>query len=57
MDIITFVAERKIEEAIEDGFFNNLPAYGPIDCSLHGEAFIVKWFRKKIECEMRERAV
>ena len=49
MDIVTLVAERKIEEAIENGLFDNLPAYGPIDCSLHGEAFVAKWFREKTQ--------
>ena len=47
MDVIAVVAERKIEEALEGGFFDNLPPYGPIDCSLNGEAFIAKWFREK----------
>ena len=47
MDIIALVAERKIEEAIENGLFDALPAYGPIDCSLQGEAFVTKWFTEK----------
>ena len=33
MDPIAFVAERKIEEAIEQGLFENLPGMGrPLDC-------------------------
>jgi len=51
MDIIEFVAERKILEAIEDGLFDDLPQLGRIDCSLRGEAFITKWFRQKIALE------
>ena len=51
MDIVAFVAERKIQEAIDDGLFDNLPARGRIDCSLHGEAFIAKWFRDKVARE------
>ena len=32
MDPIAFVAERKIEEAIEQGLFENLPGMGrPLD--------------------------
>jgi len=42
VDVISLVAERKIEEAIENGLFDNLPRRGRIDCSLHGEAFVVK---------------
>ena len=56
MDIVSLVARRKIEASIEEGLFDNLPAYGPIDCSLHGEAFVTKWFRKQILREIRERA-
>jgi len=48
-DVIRLVAERKIEEAIEDGQFDNLPLRGRIDCSLQGEAFLVQWWREKIE--------
>jgi hypothetical protein len=54
MDIVAFVAQRKIEEAIENGLFDNLPSYGPIDCSLQGEAFLTKWFREKIAREEAE---
>ena len=57
MDIVAAVAERKIKEAMENGSFDNLPPYGPIDCSLHGEAFIAKWFREKYVREIQERAV
>jgi hypothetical protein len=60
LDILALVAERKIEEAIEKGYFDRLPACGPIDCSLHGEAFIAKWFREKLareDPEMQRRAV
>jgi len=57
VDIVALVAERKIEEAIADGLFDGLPSRGRIDCSLHGEAFIAKWFREKFarEDELRER--
>ncbi|HEV3155661.1 MAG TPA: hypothetical protein VGZ02_17785 [Candidatus Baltobacteraceae bacterium] len=47
MDIVAFIAERKIEAAIEDGAFDELPPKGYIDCSLHGEAFIAQWFRER----------
>jgi hypothetical protein len=56
MDIIALVAEHKIQEAAENGLFDNLPPYGPIDCSLHGEAFVTKWFREKWPRENEERA-
>jgi Domain of unknown function (DUF1992) len=56
MDVIALVAERKIEEAAENGLFDNLPQYGPIDCSLHGAAFVAKWFREKWLHEKEERA-
>jgi hypothetical protein len=45
MDLIQFVAERRIENALESGMFDGLPASGEIDCSLHGEAFFAWWFR------------
>ena len=51
MDVIALVAERKIQEAIEDGFFDNLLPYGRIDCSLQGDAFKLKWWREKIARE------
>lgn len=51
MDIIVLVAERKIEEAMEHGEFDALPPMGRIDCSLHGERFIAKWFRDKFHHE------
>lgn len=47
MDIVALVAERKIEEAMKDGAFDALTPMGSIDCSLHGERFIAKWFRNK----------
>lgn len=55
MDVVALVAERKIEEAIENGLFDNLPSHGPIDCSLRGEAFIAKWFREKVARELHGR--
>lgn len=45
VDIVALIAERKIEEAIENGLFDNLPAYGAIDCSLRGEAFLAYWLQ------------
>jgi hypothetical protein len=51
MDIIEFVAERKILEAIDEGLFDDLPRVGRIDCSLRGEAFIARWWREKIARE------
>jgi hypothetical protein len=45
MDPAHIVAERKIASALKDGLFDNLPAYGEIECSLHGEAFLIWWFR------------
>lgn len=51
MDIVAFVAERKIGEAIENGAFDGLTPRGYIDCSLHGEAFLAKWFRERFSAE------
>lgn len=48
MEIVALLAERRIEEAIEDGFFDGLPECGRIDCSLHGEAFVAKWWRERL---------
>jgi hypothetical protein len=45
MDPAHIVAEHKISRALEAGLFENLPASGQIDCSLHGEAFLAWWFR------------
>ena len=45
MDPAHIVAERKINNALEAGLFENLPAYGLIECSLHGEEFLGWWFR------------
>lgn len=47
MDIVEFIAVRKIQEAIESGLFDDLPPRGSIDCSLHGEVFFAKWFRER----------
>lgn len=51
MDIVAIVAERKIQEAIEEGLFDDLPPRGRIDCSLQGAAFIAIWWREKIARE------
>jgi hypothetical protein len=51
MDIIAIVAERKIQEGLENGAFDGLPSRGRIDCSLHGEMFLVTWFRERIARE------
>ena len=45
MDIVQLVAHHRIERAIADGVFDNLPACGEIDCSLRGESFVVWWLR------------
>ena len=55
MDIAHVIAERKIAEALENGYFNALPACGRIDCSLSGELFVAKWWREKIMREERAR--
>ncbi len=47
MDIVAFVAERKIEQAMLDGAFDGLPPRGFIDCTLQGKAFFAKWFRER----------
>jgi hypothetical protein len=51
VDAVRLIAERKIEEAIEEGAFKHLPAFGRIDCSLQGEAFFAHWWREKLERE------
>jgi len=51
MDIVVVVAERKIQEAIEEGLFDDLPARGRLDCSLQGPTFIAQWWREKIARE------
>ena len=56
MDIAAFIAERKIEAAMEDGAFDALPSRGFIDCSLHGEAFLAKWFREHVVLSHEEAA-
>jgi hypothetical protein len=45
MDIVRFVAERKISRAIDEGLFAGLPTRGQIDCSLAGDKFFAWWFR------------
>lgn len=45
MDIVEMVALHKIQTAIEDGHFENLPARGEIDCTIRGEAFLIWWLR------------
>lgn len=45
MDIVELVALHKIQTAIEEGYFDNLPPRGEIDCSLRGEAFLTWWLR------------
>lgn len=47
MDIVEFIAVRKIQEAIQSGLFDDLPPRDFIDCSMHGEAFFAKWFRER----------
>ncbi len=51
MDAVEIIALRKIEDALKDGAFNNLPCCGRIECSVHGELFIAKWWREKIARE------
>ena len=48
MDPVQIIALHKIEAAIEDGAFEDLPRYERIDCSLQGEFFVAKWWREKI---------
>jgi hypothetical protein len=55
MDIVVFVAERKIEEGLQSGAFAMLPQRGRLDCSLHGEMFFAWWFRAHYAGE--ERAI
>ena len=55
MDPVQIIALRKIEEAQQNGVFDNLPRYERIDCSLHGELFVAKWWRQKIEREQLNR--
>lgn len=55
MDIAAFIAERKIEEAIENGAFDALPPRGFIECSLHGEIFFARWFRERFVLPEAER--
>lgn len=45
MDIVELVALHKIQTAIEEGHFENLPARGEIDCSIRGERFVIWWLR------------
>ncbi len=55
MELAVLIAERKIEEGLENGFFANLPHRDRIDCSLSGEAFIAKWWREKIMRDEQNR--
>lgn len=48
MDVIAIVAEHKIQTAMEDGLFDDLPARGRIACAKRGESFFVEWWREKI---------
>ncbi|MBV8639733.1 MAG: hypothetical protein JO322_16755 [Candidatus Eremiobacteraeota bacterium] len=43
---MAIIAERKIEEGLQSGAFDQLPQCGRINCSLHGEMFIAWWFRQ-----------
>lgn len=54
MDLVAFIAERKIEEAMGNGAFDSLPPRGFIDCSLQGEAFLAKWFRDRFIVAIEE---
>lgn len=47
MDIVAIIAERKIEEGLQNGAFDMLPPVGRIDCSRHGEMFFAWWFRER----------
>lgn len=49
MDPVQIIALHKIEAAMEDGAFDNLPRCERIDCSVHGELFVAKWWREKIK--------
>jgi hypothetical protein len=51
MDAIRLIAENRIEDAIAEGLFDDLPERGYIDCSLSGERFFAEWFAKKLERE------
>ncbi len=53
---VRIVAERKIETAIDEGEFDNLPQRGQIDCSLSGERFFTKWWHEKIERDAAKSA-
>jgi len=50
MDIVELVALHKIQTAIEEGHFENLPARGEIDCSIRGGAFLIWWLRTHYIC-------
>jgi hypothetical protein len=51
VDAISLIALWRIEEAMADGAFDDLPKRGYIDCSLSGERFFAEWFAKKLESE------
>ena len=55
MDLVAFIAERKIEEGMESGEFDGLPPRGLIECSVHGEAFFAKWFRERFTLSEDEK--
>lgn len=56
MDPAHIVAELKIARALQEGLFDNLPAYGEIECSLHGEAFFAWWLRTHYGSEAEVRS-
>jgi hypothetical protein len=51
VNAIRWIAENRIEDAIADGLFDNLPRMGQIDCSLSGERFFADWFAKRLARE------
>lgn len=55
MDIVAIIAERKIEEGLQRGVFDQLPQRGRIDCSRHGEMFFAWWFRRQYSGDDTDR--
>jgi hypothetical protein len=51
MDALRWIAEHRIEDAMAEGDFDNLPQRGYIDCKLSGEQFLADWFAQKIQRE------
>jgi hypothetical protein len=49
MDPAQIIALHKIDDAIKDGAFDNLPHHERIECSLQGEYFVAWWWREKIK--------